>query len=91
MVAKKKKRKKKIKVFRVFLVLVVITLLVLLVMFLGKVKVRGFYISGNTYYKDEEILKIYLDDKDMSIKEILDCFKITDKKVKTKLIKEIIL
>ena len=41
--------------------------------------------------KDEEILKIYLDDKDMSIKEILDCFKITDKKVKTKLIKEIIL
>ena len=58
MVAKKKKRKKKIKVFRVFLVLVVITLLVLLVMFLGKVKVRGFYISGNTYYKDEEILSM---------------------------------
>lgn len=58
MVAKKKKRKKKIKVFRVFLVLVVITLLVLLVMFLGKVKVRGFYISGNTYYDDQKILNI---------------------------------
>ena len=46
---------------------------------------------GDYVNKDEEILKIYLDDKDMSIKEILDCFKITDKKVKTKLIKEIIL
>ena len=54
MVAKKKKRKKKIKVFRVFLVLVVIALLVLLVMFLGKIKVRGFYISGNTYYDDQK-------------------------------------
>ena len=46
---------------------------------------------GDYVNKDEEILKIYLDDKDMSIKEILDCFKITDKKVKIKLIKEIIL
>ena len=46
---------------------------------------------GDYVNKDEEILKIYLDDKDMTIKEILDCFKITDKKVKIKLIKEIIL
>ena len=58
MVAKKKKRKKKIRVFRVFLVLVVLTLLVLLVMFLGKIKVRGFYVSGNTYYDDQKILNI---------------------------------
>ena len=58
MVAKKKKRKKKIKVFRVFLVLVVIALLVLLVMFLGKIKVRGFYISGNKYYDYKKILNI---------------------------------
>ena len=56
--AKKKKRKKKIRFFRVFLVLVVLTLLVLLVMFLGKIKVRGFYVSGNTYYDDQKILNI---------------------------------
>lgn len=56
--AKKKKRKKKIKFFRVFLVLSILLLLVVLIIFLGKIKVKGYYISGNTYYKDEEILSM---------------------------------
>ena len=56
--AKKKKRKKKIKIFRVFLVLLILLLLVVLIISLGKIKVKGYYISGNTYYKDEEILSM---------------------------------
>lgn len=56
--AKKKKRKKKIKIFRVFLVLSILLLLVVLIISLGKIKVKGYYISGNTYYKDEEILSM---------------------------------
>lgn len=55
---KKKKRKKKLKIFRVFLTLVVLSLLVLLAMVIGKIKVNGYYISGNTYYSDEEILNL---------------------------------
>ncbi len=45
---------------------------------------------GDYVKKDEELLKIYLEDKDMSIKEILNCFEIGSKKIETKLIKEII-
>ena len=56
--AKKKKRKKKIKFFRVFLVLLILLLLISLIFLLGKIKVKGYYISGNTYYKDEEILSM---------------------------------
>ena len=56
--AKKKKRKKKIKIFRVFLVLLILLLLVVLIISLGKISVKGYYISGNTYYKDEEILSM---------------------------------
>lgn len=45
---------------------------------------------GDYVNKDEELLKIYLDDKDMSIREILSCFEIVNEKVDLQLIKEII-
>jgi len=45
---------------------------------------------GDHVCKDEEILKIYLDEKDMSIKEILSCFEIGDSIIETSLIKGII-
>ncbi len=45
---------------------------------------------GDYVKKDEELLKIYLEDKDMSIKEILSCFEIGSEKIETELIKEII-
>ena len=47
--------------------------------------------KGNFVEKDEEILKIYLDKKDIQIKKILDCFIISNTKPEqTKLIKQII-
>lgn len=46
---------------------------------------------GDYVNKDEELLKIYLDDKDMQIGEILSCFEYGEKPPKTILIKDIIL
>ena len=46
---------------------------------------------GDYVKKDEEILKVYLDDKDMEIRKILNCFDIQETKTKLpKLIKQII-
>ena len=54
---KKTKKKKKLKVFRVFLALVFLILLVFAIMLLSKFKVKGYYIIGNKYYTDKEILE----------------------------------
>ena len=45
---------------------------------------------GDYVKKDEELLKVYLEDKDMSIKEILDCFEIGNEQITHQLIHEII-
>ena len=52
----RKVKRKKLKVTRIILVLIIIALIILLLKFLIKVPVTGFYISGNTYYTDQEIL-----------------------------------
>ena len=54
----RKNRKKKLKIFRVFLLLILLSILVLLFLFLSKIKVQGYYISGNNYYSDQEILNM---------------------------------
>lgn len=51
-----KKRKRKLKLSRVFLTLFFLFLVVFIVISLTKIKVKGFSISGNTYYTDNEIL-----------------------------------
>lgn len=59
---KKKRKKRKIKLFRLFIFLIIICILTLGIYFLVQLPVRGFYISGNTYYTDQEILqKTHLD------------------------------
>ena len=54
--ARKKKRRRKLKIFRVFLVLIILAILTVGVYFFSQIPVRGYYISGNTYYTDQEIL-----------------------------------
>lgn len=55
---KRKKKKKKIKVGRVLLVLFFLFIILALIVFLSKMPVLGFYVSGNTYYTDSEILEM---------------------------------
>lgn len=57
MARKVKKKKKKLKVFRIFIVLIFLALITFFIMFLSNIKVKGFYISGNKYYTDNEILE----------------------------------
>ncbi len=52
----RKVKRKKLKVGRVILVLFILILLIILLSILIKIPVLGFYISGNTYYTDQEIL-----------------------------------
>lgn len=54
---KVKKKKKKLKLFRVFVVLIFLVIISLIIVLLSKMKVKGYYISGNTYYTDNEILE----------------------------------
>ena len=55
--ARKKKKKKKIKVFRVFLAFIFLAIMGIIIYFVIQIPVRGFYISGNMYYTDQEILE----------------------------------
>lgn len=55
---KRKVKKKKIKIGRVFLALFFLFVVLFLIILLSKMPVLGFYISGNNYYTDSEILKI---------------------------------
>lgn len=55
---KRKVKKKKIKIGRVFLALFFLFIVLFLIILLSKMPVLGFYISGNNYYTDSEILKI---------------------------------
>ena len=55
--AKKRKKKKKIKVGRVFLALLFFACVLSSLYFLSLVPVRGFYITGNNYYTDQEVLE----------------------------------
>ena len=52
-----KRKKKKIRMSRVFLVLFLFALVSFLIYIFIKVPVRGYYISGNNYYTDQEILE----------------------------------
>ena len=62
MARKVKKKKKKLKIIRVLIVLIFLALIITSILFLSKMKVKGYYISGNTYYTDNEILeKTHLD------------------------------
>ena len=51
------KKKRKLKLSRIFLVLVVLAVIGFLVDLFVKIPVRGYYISGNTYYTDWQILE----------------------------------
>ena len=55
---KRKVKKKQIKIGRVFLALFFLFVVLFLIILLSKMPVLGFYISGNNYYTDSEILKI---------------------------------
>lgn len=52
----RKVKRKKLRITRVLLVLLIILILIFLGRLLIQMKVTGFYISGNTYYTDKEIL-----------------------------------
>lgn len=52
----RKVKRRKLNVFRVFIVLVFLALIGLGIYYLSKMPVRGYYIIGNTYYSDYEIL-----------------------------------
>ncbi len=54
----KKRPKKKLNIFRVFIAFLIIFLVVIIIFYLSKMKVKGYYISGNTYYSDIEILNM---------------------------------
>lgn len=53
----RKKRKRKLKISRIFLVLILLGLIVFGIFLLSKMKVKGYYIVGNTYYTDNQILE----------------------------------
>lgn len=55
---KRKVKKKKIKIGRVILALFFLFIILFFIILLSKMPVLGFYISGNNYYTDAEILKI---------------------------------
>lgn len=50
-------KKRKLKLSRVFFVFVLLAIIGTGVYYIMKIPVRGYYISGNTYYTDEEILE----------------------------------
>lgn len=52
----RKVKRKKLKKTRVFVVLMILIIFIFLINLLIKIPVTGFYISGNTYYTDQEIL-----------------------------------
>ena len=51
------KKKRKLKLSRIFLVLVVLAIIGFIIDFFVRIPVRGYYISGNTYYTDWQILE----------------------------------
>ena len=55
--ARKYRKKKKLKLSRVFLVIIILAIIGTGVYYVAQIPVKGFYISGNTYYTDEEILE----------------------------------
>ena len=54
----RKKKKRKLKIFRVFIVLVFLAVIGYGIYLLSQVPVIGYYIVGNNYYTDEEIIKL---------------------------------
>ena len=52
----RKVKRKKLNLFKVFMVFVFLALVTLGIYYLSKMPVRGYYIIGNTYYSDYEIL-----------------------------------
>ena len=55
--AKKRKKKRRLRLSRIFFVLIIFTLFAIGVYYLIKIPVRGYYISGNTYYTDQQIFE----------------------------------
>ena len=53
----RKKKKRKLKVFRVFIVFVFLAIIGYGIYLLSKMPVRGYYIVGNTYYTDNQIIE----------------------------------
>lgn len=53
----RKKKKRKLKIFRVLLLLLFLAVIGLFFYLLSKMKVKGYYIVGNTYYSDNQILE----------------------------------
>lgn len=55
---KRKVKKKKIKIKNVILFLFILALIVIAIFFFSCIPVKGYYIKGNLYYTDDEILKM---------------------------------
>lgn len=55
---KRKVKKKKIKIKNVILFLFILALIVIAIFFFSCIPVKGYYIKGNSYYTDDEILKM---------------------------------
>ena len=53
----RKKKRRKLKVSRIFLVLIILSIIGYFIFLLSKMSVRGYYIIGNTYYTDNQILE----------------------------------
>ena len=88
--AKKRKKKRKLKISRVFLAIIIFIILGYLMDLLCQVPIRGYYIVNNTYYTDQEILKLtkldkypsyiltnsYMVNKEIKNNELIDSIKL---------------
>lgn len=55
---KRKVKKKKLKIKNVLFAIFFLFILIISFNYISKIKVKGCYVKGNTFYSDEEILKI---------------------------------
>ncbi len=58
-----KRRVKKIKKTRVFIAIFILLIIILLVLLISRMPVLGYYVEGNKYYTDSQILKMTSLDK----------------------------
>lgn len=85
---KRKVKKKKIKKKSIFILILFLLILSGLIYLLTLVPIKGYYIKGNTYYSDQEILQMTGLDKYPSYL-FTNSFTVSDKVKKDKVIKNI--
>lgn len=85
---KRKVKRKKLKIKNVLFVSFLIIFIIVIINYISKIPVKGYYIKGNTYYTDNEILKMTNLDKYPSFL-LTNSITVTNKVKKDNLIKNI--